>query len=56
MAQLAKNTELYNRYVKKFSDQESEIEGYRDDIKKLTDQETSLRKAFDAFLIGLDLT
>jgi len=56
MAQLQKNSELYNRYVKKFSDQESEIEGYRETIKKLIDDESNLRKAFDAYLIGLELT
>jgi len=55
MAQLQKNSELYNRYVKKFSDQESEIEGYRETIKKLIDDESNLRKAFDAYLIGLEL-
>jgi len=55
MAQLDRNTEVYRNYVKKFSDQEAEIEKLRGQIANLTDQETGLRKAFDDYLLGLDL-
>jgi hypothetical protein len=55
MAQLDRNTEVYRNYVKKFSDQEAEIEKLRGQIANLTDQETGLRKALDEFLMGLDL-
>ena len=56
MSRLDRNSELYNRYVKKFSDQEDEIEGLRERILALTDKETGLRKSLDEFLMGLDLS
>jgi len=55
MARLDRNSELYNRYVKKFSDQEDEIERMREKILELTDRETELRKALDEYLMGLEL-
>ncbi len=55
MAQLDRNTDVYKSYVKKFSDQESEIEKLRSQVASLTDQETAQRKALDEFLMGLDL-
>jgi SMC interacting uncharacterized protein involved in chromosome segregation len=55
MAQLDRTTEIYKNYVKKFSDQEAEVEKLRSQIANLTDQETGLRKALDEFLMGLDL-
>ena len=56
MARLDRNSELYNRYVKKFSDQEDQIERLREGILELTDQETELRKALDEYLLNLDLS
>jgi hypothetical protein len=55
MARLDQASDLYKRYVKKFTDQEDEIEKLRADIKELTTQETQLRKALDEYLMGLDL-
>ena len=55
MAQLDRNSDVYRNYVKKFSDQETEIEKLRGQIASLTDQETGLRKALDEYLMGLDL-
>jgi len=55
MARLDHNSELYNRYVKKFSDQEDQIERLQEEILTLTDQETELRKALDEYLLKLDL-
>ena len=55
MAQLDHNSDVYKNYVKKFSDQESEIEKTRDQIATLKDQETNMRKSLDDYMIGLDL-
>ena len=43
MAQLDRNTDLYNRYVKKFGEQEDQVESLRQQIAKLTADETKLR-------------
>jgi type I site-specific restriction-modification system R (restriction) subunit len=56
MAQLDKNTDLYNRYVKKFGEQEDMIEKLRGQIAELTAEETRQRQALDEYLIGLDLS
>ena len=55
MAQLDHNSDVYKNYVKKFNDQESEIEKTRDQIAVLKDQETGMRKSLDDYMIGLDL-
>jgi hypothetical protein len=55
MAQLDRNTDIYRNYVKKFSDQEAEIEKLSGQIASLVDQETGLRTALDEYLMGLDL-
>lgn len=55
MAQLDRNTDVYKNYVKKFSDQETEIEKTRGQIASLTDKETGLQKSLDDYLLGLDL-
>ena len=55
MATLDHATDLYKRYVKKFSDQEDEIEKLRPQIKELQDRERQLRKSLDDFLVGLDV-
>jgi hypothetical protein len=56
MAQLDHATDLYKRYVKKFGEQEDEVEKLRGEIKKLIDEEAKQRQALDAFLIGLELS
>ncbi len=48
-------TDVYKNYVKKFSDQEAEIEKLRGQIAKLMADETEMRKKLDEYLIGLDL-
>jgi len=55
MERLDRTSELYKRYVKKFTDQEDEIEKLRGQIRELIAQETQLRKALDEYLLGLDL-
>jgi hypothetical protein len=48
-------SEAYKRYVKKFDDQETEIEQLQADIKKLQDTEYSQRKSFESYLGSLDV-
>jgi hypothetical protein len=55
MAQLDRNTDLYKRYVKKFSDQEDTVEKLRERIKMLTLEETKLRASLDEFLRKIEL-
>lgn len=56
MGQLDRQSDVYKSYVKKFSDQEAEIEKLRGQISELQAREQSLRKALDEYLIGLDLS
>jgi hypothetical protein len=56
MAQLDHNSDVYKTYVKKFSDEEQEIEKLRGQIQELTGQENDLRKKLDDYLMGLDLS
>ena len=55
MARLDRNSELYKRYVKKFSEQEDTIEQLREQNLKLLDQATELGKALDEYLMKLDI-
>ncbi|MBU4399895.1 MAG: DUF4139 domain-containing protein [Planctomycetes bacterium] len=55
MGQLDRNSDVYKRYVKKFSDQETEIENLRGRIAELSDKEAGLRKSLDEYMMGLDL-
>ena len=55
MGRLDRNSDVYKRYVKKFSDQETEIENLRSQIAQLSDKEAELRKSLDKYMAGLDL-
>ena len=55
MAQLDRNTDVYKNYVKKFSEQEAQIEKLHGQMAKLNEETMRLRKALDEYLIGLDL-
>ena len=55
MAQLPKDSDLFRRYVKKFNEEEDQIENLRAQVKASIDEETKLRKSFDDFLLGLEL-
>ena len=55
MAQLDRTSDVYKNYVKKFSDQEAEIEKTRGQIATLNDQESGMRKSQDEYMMGLDL-
>ena len=55
MAQLDRNSDVYKNYVKKFSDQEAEIETLRAQIATLAGDESAKRKSLDEYMMGLDL-
>lgn len=56
MERLDRTGDLYQRYVKKFSEQEDQIERIRADVEKLRTQANPLRKALEEYLLGLDLS
>jgi hypothetical protein len=55
LKEMPPTAEAYKRYLKKFDDQETEIEALRDQIKKFQDQEHQQRLALDAFLTALNV-
>jgi hypothetical protein len=55
MAQLDRGSDLYNRYVKKFAEQEDQVESLRKQIRGVQSEETVARKDLDDYLPGLDL-
>ena len=54
MQQLEKGSELYTRYVKKFSQQEDRVETLRKEIAEREGKEQQSRQALDAYLLQLD--
>jgi hypothetical protein len=56
MSRLDRNNELYNRYVKKFSEQEDQVEKSRALIKELDGQIHQQQKALDEYMLSLDLS
>ncbi|HTU18862.1 MAG TPA: DUF4139 domain-containing protein [Gemmataceae bacterium] len=52
LKELPQTSEAYKRIVKKFNDQETQIEQYQADIKKLQGVEHRQKKAFENFLAG----
>ena len=55
MERLDRNTDLYKRYVKKFSDQEDNIEKLRGQIQELQSQEDQSRRSLEKYLAGLTI-
>ncbi|WP_254513403.1 DUF4139 domain-containing protein [Anatilimnocola floriformis] len=55
MAQLPKDSDLFRRYVTKFTQQEDTIEGLRTQITASLAEEQKLRQSLDTYLIGLEL-
>jgi len=55
MSRLDRNSELYKRYVKKFSNQEDMIERLREEIHALEQKENELRASLDRYLQGLKI-
>ncbi len=56
MTRIDRNTDLYARYVKKFTTQEDQIEKLRGQITQLTSRLTTLQQELDAYLIGLEVS
>jgi hypothetical protein len=56
MAQLDRQSDVYRGYVKKFSDQEVQLEKLRQEISKLQKKEQVLRNALEDYLMRLDLS
>ena len=55
MAQLPKESDLFRRYVTKFTAQEDQVEGLRGQVTSTIEEEQKLRKGLDDYLIGLEL-
>jgi hypothetical protein len=56
MAETPRESELFRRYLTKFTSQEDDIEALRAKVTLSIEQEQKLRKSLDDFLIGLDLS
>ena len=56
MGRLAQNSELYNRYVRKLDQQETDIDKVRKDIETLKGTEEQQRKELNDYLMGLDIS
>jgi hypothetical protein len=55
MAQLPKESDLFRRYVTKFTEQEDAVDALRKQVTGSIEEEQKLRKSLDDFLIGLEL-
>lgn len=55
MAQLPKESDLFRRYVTKFTAQEDSVEALRTQVTSGLEEEQKLRKGLDDYLIGLEL-
>jgi hypothetical protein len=53
MERLDRTGDLYQRYVKKFSDQEDQLERIRSEAAQLRTQVESLRKSLEEYLLGV---
>jgi hypothetical protein len=56
MAQLPKDSDLFRRYVTKFTEQEDQVDALRKQVTAALDEEQRLQKALDEFLGGLSLS
>lgn len=55
MKQLPRSGELYQRYVKKFGEQESQVESLREEIKELNEEANRLQKDLNNYIRNLKL-
>jgi hypothetical protein len=55
MKVLAQNSELYGRYLKKLDEQETQIEGLREQLRKARADEEARRKELDTYLSTLEV-
>jgi hypothetical protein len=55
MSRLERTSDLYTRYVQKFSQQETRVETLREEIAQRQAQEQQARQAFDTYLLQVDV-
>ena len=55
MAQLPKDSDLFRRYVGKFTEQEDQIDALRQKVTAALSEEQGLQKSLNDYLNGLDL-
>jgi len=55
LKEMPPTAEAYKRYLKKFDDQETQIEDFQKKIKALQDTEHQQRKTFEDYLGKLDV-
>jgi hypothetical protein len=55
MNSIGRNTDLYNRYVKKFTDQEDRIETLREEARTLEERIAETQRSLDEYLSKLEL-
>ncbi|MEX2316546.1 MAG: hypothetical protein WD669_05300 [Pirellulales bacterium] len=56
MQSIDRNTDLYNRYVKKFTDQEDQVERFRGEARELDQQIVRAQRALDDYLTNMELS
>ena len=54
MAQLPKDSDLFRRYVTKFTEQEDQIDALRKQVSASVEEEQKLKKSLDEFMLGLE--
>jgi septal ring factor EnvC (AmiA/AmiB activator) len=55
LREMPKDAAAYQRYLKKFDDQETEIEKLQKQLKEMQDEEHARRKDYEAFLANLSV-
>ena len=55
MSRVPRETDLYRRYLKKFTEQEDQVETLREKVGECTEKEHQLRKARDEYLMKLSV-
>ena len=55
MGKLAQNSDLYNRYIKKLDQQETELDDLRKEIAQLQDTEARQQRELEEYLLGLEV-
>lgn len=55
MSRLERTSDLYTRYVQKFSQQETRVETLREEIAQRQTQEQQARQAFETYLLQVDV-
>jgi hypothetical protein len=55
MERVPQTSQAYKRYLKKFDDQETEIEKHRATVTKLQKKADGQRKDYEAFLLNINV-